>query len=757
MSTTQSAAFGHRVVHKRAPLQWHLGFPLGNGEVGVMVWGDGNPLAFTLDKDDLWDLRCNTEYAEHPDFTYASLVEHVTEKRFDELVEIFEHRQRRDNPMGPTKVSIGRAELRLGEGVAYECGLALGTATVEGVVRTSEGEHHLQSFVHRDRNVFCLRLDACRADARLELIPLANMNEELLKLNHPRPEVEEDGDMRILTQSIPEGLSYAVAWNPVGADFFVAIESGESGDEARSAAVGTWRQAKALGFNELLREHTQAWNKFWSRSAVYLPEERMEFLWYHGLYLLASSARRGSMPPGLQGVWAVDGKPAPWRGDYHTDMNVQETFWPACASGHLDLLDCWCDFMYECLEPAQELTRRFFGTEGAFWPCAFLPKFTVVPGWGTVQLAWSSSGWLAWLVWLRWRHSLDTAWLAEIGYPLVSEIFKFYRANLNEEDDGHLHIPVSSSPEYKDNKPEAWCKDPNIDIALIRKCCDWVVEMEVALGRDDLSTAARNVHAKLMPYHLTVGKALCLWKEQPLDESHRHPSQLMAIHPAMDLTVDDGEEARAIIDASLEQFFSLGQQLWAGHTYGQMASLAAVVGRAEFAYDCLLHFAEYWVAPNGMHFNRDLRKTGTTAFRGDDLQFTMETNCGVSAGISDMLVQGWRDTVRVFPAVPGHWRELAFRDLLTEGAFNVSAIRRDRRTVWVRVEATVDRGLRLMNPFDGGAVQVSGGTLRREGDVFVGDLAAGQVVTLALEGESVDLGGAVKAVRGSDTSRLGLR
>ena len=33
----------------------------------------------------------------------------------------------------------------------------------------------------------------------------------------------------------------------------------------------------------------------------------MDFLWYYGLYLLACSSRQGSCPPGLQGVWAMDG------------------------------------------------------------------------------------------------------------------------------------------------------------------------------------------------------------------------------------------------------------------------------------------------------------------------------------------------------------------------------------------------------------------------------------------------------------------
>ena len=548
-----------------------------------------------------------------------------------------------------------------------------------------------------------------------------------------------------------------MAWNPSGPDHFLAIEVGQTDDEARQAALAAWRAAAETGLSKLHDEHIAAWSEFWRKSAVYLPEERMEFFWHFGLYLLASAARRGQLPPGLQGVWAMDGVLPPWRGEYATNVNVQETFWPALASGHLDLMDCWCDLMRQCLPYAQDFTRRFFGTEGAFFPTSFAPNVVPIWGWYTVNYCWSSCGWLAGLVWLRWRYSMDTDWLAQTGYPVVAEIFRFYRANLRPGEDGCLHVPLSSSAEYGCNTPSAWASDPNIDLAIIRRCCDWVVEMEEALGTADLTAAAREVRATLAPYALTEDNVLCLWPGKVLDEPHRHPSHLMAIHPAMDLTIEGDDEARRIIEASLQQYFSLGQYQWGGHSYAQLASFAAVIGRAEFAYDCLLHFAEYWVGPNGLHFNRDRRRTGVTLFAGDDIAFTMEANCGVAAGMNDMLLQGWNDLVRVFPAVPAHWRDLAFRDLLTEGAFTVSAIRRAGRTVWVRVRAGVARHLRLRDPFGGAEVVVTGAALERGGDLWIAELAAGQEVVMCLPGETGDFDAAVAAVRTSDTSRLGLR
>ena len=43
----------HDMVFERAPEKWSQGAPIGNGDLGFMIWGDGNPLIFTLDKTDI--------------------------------------------------------------------------------------------------------------------------------------------------------------------------------------------------------------------------------------------------------------------------------------------------------------------------------------------------------------------------------------------------------------------------------------------------------------------------------------------------------------------------------------------------------------------------------------------------------------------------------------------------------------------------------------------------------------------------------
>ena len=195
----------HTLTHRRAPAQWHDGFPLGNGAFGVMVWGDGDPLCFTLDHADLWDLRNNRAFAKHPEYTYAGIRRAVAEGRFKELEKAVECFDYPGGPHTPTKVYIGRAELNLGPAQEYCCSLDLDTATVSGSIRTVNGEYALTAFVDRCTDVFCLRV--ADADARLRLVPMVETGEELKELGHPAPVVIDDGELCTLTQQIPEGSS----------------------------------------------------------------------------------------------------------------------------------------------------------------------------------------------------------------------------------------------------------------------------------------------------------------------------------------------------------------------------------------------------------------------------------------------------------------------------------------------------------------------------------------------------------------------
>ena len=53
--------------------------------------------------------------------------------------------------------------------------------------------------------------------------------------------------------------------------------------------------------------------------------------------------------------------------------------------------------------------------------------------------------------------------------------------------------------------------------------------------------------------------------------------------------------------------------------------------------------------------------------------------------VHEMLIQSWNGKIRIFPGIPDRWKDAVFNNLRAEGAFLVSARRKNGRTDWIRV------------------------------------------------------------------------
>jgi alpha-L-fucosidase 2 len=93
--------------------------------------------------------------------------------------------------------------------------------------------------------------------------------------------------------------------------------------------------------------------------------------------------------------------------------------------------------------------------------------------------------------------------------------------------------------------------------------------------------------------------------------------------------------------------------------------------RGEDAAKVLRIFASCFCSPNSFHLNGDQCKAGHSSFTYDP--FTLEGNFAFASGIQEMLLQSHNGIIRIFPAVPADWKNIAFENLRTEGAFLVSA------------------------------------------------------------------------------------
>lgn len=173
---------------------------------------------------------------------------------------------------------------------------------------------------------------------------------------------------------------------------------------------------------------------------------------------------------------------------------------------------------------------------------------------------------------------------------------------------------------------------------------------------------------RLTEYHQDE-TGFMIGKDVPLDFGHRHFSHLLPVFPLHLISGDEEKEKELIVHCLRHWFHREGDLR--GFTFSGAASIAATVGRGDEAL-AYVKSALHLFKPNTMY-----TEAGPV----------IESPLGVAESIQDMLLQSWGSLIRVFPAVPGEWRDVTFHNLRAEGGFLISAVRREGKTSWIWVES----------------------------------------------------------------------
>jgi alpha-L-fucosidase 2 len=452
------------------------------------------------------------------------------------------------------------------------------------------------------------------------------------------------------------------------------------------------------------------------------------------MYKFGSAARAENPPITLQGPWTADNmKIPPWKGDYHHDLNTQLCYWPAYSGNHLDGASGFVHWLWRTRETARAWTKRFFDLPGLNVPMTADLNQEQIGGWHQYTHSATTAAWLAHHFYMQWRYGMDRDFLVNRAYPWLREVSVFLEAVAEKGSDGKRILPLSSSPEINDNRLEAWFPTiTNYDLALIRWAFEKTAELAVEVGQPDEAQRWNQVLSEMPDLALDAdSKKLLVARDYSLPFSHRHFSHLMAIHPLGLVCWENGDEDRATIKASLTELEEKGTSLWTGYSFSWLASLAARARDGDKAEKALEIFSTAFCLRNSFHCNGDQSGKGYSNFRYRP--FTLEGNFAAAAGLQEMLLQSYSGTIRVFPAVPASWKDVSCKTLRAEGAFLVSAVRRDGSTC--RIEITSEKGglCRLENPFGENGFDLEGvprDTIGREGNDLMIKTTAGQTIVL---------------------------
>ncbi|MGW2048444.1 glycosyl hydrolase family 95 catalytic domain-containing protein [Streptomyces sp. NPDC001858] len=645
------------LVWQQMPTTWYEGPFLGNGLLGSGIYAEPS-----------------TEPGAAP-----------TAVRFNvQHSEVQDHRPEFGSLFGLARLPIGHFTLEpVGAITGLDWRLSLHDAELTGTLTTDKGTLSLRALVHNDRSLLAVEVtpsagergfrwvfhpaDAISPRAAFKPLPDGYRG-------NPPAQVADHGGVTAAVQPLLAGGQHVTAWRERtrgrARTLYVHVAHSFPRSTALDRALKAVRAAAVLPYSALAAGHRVWWHAYYRKSFLSVPDARLQRFYWIQLYKTASAARRDAPVMATSGPWL---EPTPWPNTWW-NLNAQLEYWLIHGSNHLEL-DAITRALSEFRDSLAAEVPTPYRTDSLGIPRTTDPQLVNgaastlmgygvgIPGQDPPTPEVGNLTWALHNVWLSYRHTMDRSILREVLFPLLRGAINYYLHFLEPGPDGRLHLPATFSPEYGGNS-----RDCNYDLMLLTWGCRTLLESAELLGvQDPLAPRWREVLAKRAAYP-TDANGFRIGADLPFAKSHRHYSHLLAVYPLYEVTGRTPDE-RALIERSLAHWVGFEGALQ-GYTFTGAASISALLGKGEDALRYLGELMTRFIKPNTMY-----QESGPV----------IETPLSAAQSLHDMVCQSWGGVIRVFPALPAAWADLAVHDFRTQGAFLLSARREGGATRWVRL------------------------------------------------------------------------
>lgn len=691
----------HNLVFDSLATRWDEGIPLGNGWLGALIWKKDNHIRLSLDRVDLWDDRPMPQIDK---LRFNWIAEQVKKKDYDTVQKLGDEPY--EKYPAPTKIPGAALEFdlsTLGRVKSNVLDIKNGVNTIE-----FENGGRFRTYIHATRQVGYISFENAVSSVIIPqlIVPAYYTGKSgaagnsvegqgLERLGYAKGTITKSHNAIRYHQPTWNGHFYEVLirWFTLDGNRWIA-EWTITNDKKAQLPTLSPAVAEPTGWDT----HVKWWNDYWSRSAVSLPDPQLEKQYYLEMYKFACVARANTPAITLQAIWTADnGNLPPWKGDFHHDLNTELSYWPGYTGNHLDLTASYTNWLWHIKAENEKWTKQCFETSGLNVPGVTTISGKPMGGWIQYSVSPTTAAWLAQHFYWQWKYSMDDTFLKEKCYPYFNEIELYLSQMLNREKDTNQkhQLPLSSSPEYFDNSIYAWFTSfTNYDLALVKNFYE---------EGTDVSAAAYSrrptewiEEQRMLPDFTVNETGLAVAPGQNLDVSHRHMSPYMAIYPLCLLDIENPAD-KEIIERSIHHIEEKGTRGWVGYSFSWMACIYARAKQADNAVRQLKIFAGNFCSPNSFHLNGDQKggEYSAATYR----PFTLEGNFAFAQAVHELLIQTRNAVIEVFPAVPESWKNIAFHTLRTEGAFLVSAVKKNAVVSEVKVTAEKGGELLLKLPF----------------------------------------------------------
>jgi len=473
--------------------------------------------------------------------------------------------------------------------------------------------------------------------------------------------------------------------------------------------------ASSKSYKKILSRHVNAYQNYFNRvsfnlgtsAASKLPtDERIKnfattndpqliCLYYQfGRYLLISSSQPGGQPANLQGIWNGSTHPA-WDSKYTININTEMNYWPAEKCNLSELHDPLIQLVKDLSVQGAETAKVMYKSGG--WVAHHNTDIWRITG--VVDFAnagqWPMGGaWLCQHLWERYLYTGNVKYLESV-YPVLKSACKFYQDFLIEEPTHKwLVVSPSISPENIPNGHEGSAVTAGItmDNQLLLDLFTKTIKAAKVLNKDpDLTAELQKLIDRLPPMQIGRYGQLQEWMDDVdnPDDKHRHVSHLYGLYPGNQINPYTNPElfnaAKTVLihrgDVSTGWSMGWKVNLWAHLLDGNHAN--KLIKNQLTLVDPVKQSDKGGTYPNMFDAHPP---------------FQIDGNFGCTSGITEMLVQTQNGAISILPALPDEWKNGSITGIRTYGGFEVSIEWKNNQVQQLIIKSNLGGNCRIQVP-----------------------------------------------------------